>query len=63
MSATELARRRRHVLVGAGVTDVVLAPGSRNAPLAFAAYDAAQSGALRLHSRWTSGPPASCGSA
>ena len=34
-----------------GVTDVVLAPGSRNAPLSFAAYDAAEAGLLRLHTR------------
>ena len=38
-------------LVEAGVTEVVLAPGSRNAPLAFAAYDAAAAGLLRLHTR------------
>ena len=31
--------------------EVVLAPGSRNAPLSFALYDAAQAGALRLHTR------------
>ena len=31
--------------------EVVLAPGSRNAPLAFAAYDAAEAGLLRLHTR------------
>ena len=30
---------------------MVLAPGSRNAPLAFAAYDAAEAGLLRLHTR------------
>ena len=29
----------------------MLAPGSRNAPLAFAAYDAASAGLLRLHTR------------
>ena len=34
-----------------GCTEVVLAPGSRNAPLAFAAYDAAEAGLLRLHTR------------
>ena len=31
--------------------EVVLAPGSRNAPLSFAAYDAAEAGLLRLHTR------------
>ncbi|HEY1134765.1 MAG TPA: 2-succinyl-5-enolpyruvyl-6-hydroxy-3-cyclohexene-1-carboxylic-acid synthase, partial [Nocardioides sp.] len=34
-----------------GVSDLVLAPGSRNAPLAFAAYDAARADRLRLHTR------------
>ncbi len=33
------------------MTEVVLAPGSRNAPLSFAAYDAAAAGLLRLHTR------------
>ncbi|MFC6288010.1 2-succinyl-5-enolpyruvyl-6-hydroxy-3-cyclohexene-1-carboxylic-acid synthase [Nocardioides sp. GCM10027113] len=49
--STELARRVVEAAVRAGVTEVVLAPGSRNAPLAFAAYDAAQAGLLRLHTR------------
>lgn len=35
----------------AGVTDVVLAPGSRNAPLLLALWSAAQSGGPRLHTR------------
>ena len=34
-----------------GVRDVVLAPGSRSAPLAYALAEAAQSGATRLHVR------------
>jgi len=38
-------------LVEAGVTEMVIAPGSRNAPLSFAAYDAAEAGLLRLHTR------------
>ena len=49
--STELARAVVTALVEAGVTEVVLAPGSRNAPLAFAAYDAAEAGLLRLHTR------------
>jgi len=49
--STELARAVVTALVEAGVTEVVLAPGSRNAPLAFAAYDAAAAGLLRLHTR------------
>lgn len=50
-SATELARAVVDLLTAAGVREVVLAPGSRNAPLAFAAYDAAAAGRLRLHTR------------
>ena len=38
-------------LVRCGVRDVVLAPGSRSAPLAFAAHAAAAAGRLRLHVR------------
>ena len=38
-------------LVRGGVRDVVLCPGSRNAPLAFALQDADTSGRLRLHMR------------
>ena len=51
MTPTELARLVVTRLVEAGVTDVVLAPGSRNAPLAFAVHDAAEAGVLRLHTR------------
>ncbi len=49
--STELARAVISALLDAGVTEVVLAPGSRNAPLSFAAYDAAAAGLLRLHTR------------
>ena len=49
--ATELARSVVAALVEAGVTEVVLAPGSRNAPLSFAAYDVAAAGLVRLHTR------------
>ena len=51
MTATELARSVVAALAASGVREVVLAPGSRNAPLAFAAYDAAHAGLLRLHTR------------
>ncbi|HEX5088091.1 MAG TPA: 2-succinyl-5-enolpyruvyl-6-hydroxy-3-cyclohexene-1-carboxylic-acid synthase [Nocardioides sp.] len=51
MSATDTARSVITALVAAGVREVVLAPGSRNAPLAFAAYDAAEAGWFRLHTR------------
>ncbi|HEX6149986.1 2-succinyl-5-enolpyruvyl-6-hydroxy-3-cyclohexene-1-carboxylic-acid synthase [Nocardioides sp.] len=50
-TSTELARAVLTALVEAGVTEVVLAPGSRNAPLGFAAYDAAETGLVRLHTR------------
>ncbi len=38
-------------LIRGGVRDVVLCPGSRNAPLAFALQDADRSGRVRLHVR------------
>ncbi len=50
-SSTDLARAVVARLVETGVREIVLAPGSRNAPLAFAAYDAAAAGAVRLHTR------------
>ena len=49
--STRLAREVVGTLLAAGVTEVVLAPGSRNAPLSFAVYDAAEAGLLRLHTR------------
>jgi 2-succinyl-5-enolpyruvyl-6-hydroxy-3-cyclohexene-1-carboxylate synthase len=49
--STTLAREVVTALVAAGVTEVVIAPGSRNAPLSFAVYDAAEAGLLRLHTR------------
>ena len=50
-SSTALARAVVTALVEHGVTEVVLAPGSRNAPLSFAVHDAADAGLLRLHTR------------
>ncbi|MCV7386381.1 2-succinyl-5-enolpyruvyl-6-hydroxy-3-cyclohexene-1-carboxylic-acid synthase [Mycolicibacter longobardus] len=38
-------------LIRGGVRDVVLCPGSRNAPLAFALHEADRTGRLRLHVR------------
>src|SRR5882757_1126408 len=38
-------------MIRGGVRDVVLCPGSRNAPLAFALHDADRAGRLRLHVR------------
>lgn len=51
MSSTELARAVVAALLTGGVREVVVAPGSRNAPLSFAVFDAAQAGLLRLHTR------------
>lgn len=49
--STELARAVVTALRGSAVREVVLAPGSRNAPLSFALYDTARAGGLRLHTR------------
>ena len=50
-TSTALARDVVSALLAHGVREVVLAPGSRNAPLAFAVHDAEQAGLLRLHTR------------
>ncbi|MCZ4498573.1 MAG: menD [Marmoricola sp.] len=49
--STELARACVEALLGVGVRHVVVAPGSRNAPLSLALADAAAGGALTLHTR------------
>ena len=49
--STTLARAVIGHLVEQGIREIVLAPGSRNAPLSFAAYDAAEAGLVRLHTR------------
>lgn len=50
--STRLAREVVAALLDAGVSEVVVSPGSRNAPLSFAAYDAAgPAGRWRLHTR------------
>jgi 2-succinyl-5-enolpyruvyl-6-hydroxy-3-cyclohexene-1-carboxylate synthase len=51
VSSTALARAVVEALLRAGVRHVVLAPGSRNAPLSFALYDAATAGLITLHTR------------
>ena len=51
MSSTDLARAVLQTLLDADVEEIVVAPGSRNAPLSFAAHDAAAAGSVRLHSR------------
>jgi len=49
--STALARVLVDELIACGVTEVVLAPGSRNAPLSMALHDADAAGRLRLHVR------------
>lgn len=50
-NTTAQARAVVTALLEHGVREVVVAPGSRNAPLAFAVWDAAEAGLLRLHTR------------
>lgn len=50
-SAADLADALVAWLARAGVTDVVVAPGSRNAPLSMALWASAQAGGARLHTR------------
>ena len=49
--STALATALVNALVGEGITDVVLCPGSRSAPLAYALHGAEAAGRLRLHVR------------
>ena len=49
--STHLARDLLDELVHQGVREVVLSPGSRSAPLAFAAARLARAGRVRLHVR------------
>ncbi len=49
--STALARVLVDELIACGVTEAVLAPGSRNAPLSMALHDADAAGRLRLHVR------------
>ncbi|HWJ81927.1 MAG TPA: 2-succinyl-5-enolpyruvyl-6-hydroxy-3-cyclohexene-1-carboxylic-acid synthase [Nocardioides sp.] len=51
ISGVELGAEVVERLVAAGVGEVVVAPGSRNAPISMAAWAAAQAGRLRLHTR------------
>lgn len=51
LSSMESARSAVAVLVREGVQDVVVAPGSRSAPLAYALAEAQARGELRLHVR------------
>jgi len=47
--ATTLARVIVRQIVESGITDAVLSPGSRNAPLSIAFYEAQQRGLINLH--------------
>ena len=49
--STSLARVIVRQVIEAGITDVVISPGSRNAPLSFAFFAASQKGLIQLHTR------------
>ena len=51
MSSTEVARELIARLVAAGMRHIVIAPGSRSAPLTYAAADAEAAGLLQAHVR------------
>ena len=51
MISTELARNIVRQLISHGIKDVVLSPGSRNAPLSIALTEAAHRGFIDLHVR------------
>lgn len=51
MSALEFAQALIAAAIREGVREIVLCPGSRSAPLAYAAYAAEQAGLVRLHVR------------
>jgi 2-succinyl-5-enolpyruvyl-6-hydroxy-3-cyclohexene-1-carboxylate synthase len=51
MASTELARKVIRDLIEHGITDFVLSPGSRNAPLSIALYEAEARGLIELHIR------------
>lgn len=50
-SATNLARKITREIIHHGITDIVLSPGSRNAPLSIALFQAEQRGLVKLHVR------------
>jgi len=50
-NSTQLARVIVRQIIEAGVTDVVVSPGSRNAPLSIAFYQAAEKNLINLHVR------------
>ena len=50
-NSTSLARVIVRQIIEAGITDVVISPGSRNAPLSLAFYEAAQEKLIKVHVR------------
>jgi 2-succinyl-5-enolpyruvyl-6-hydroxy-3-cyclohexene-1-carboxylate synthase len=50
-TSTTLARSIVRQIVEAGITDVVISPGSRNAPLTMAFYEASKKNLIHLHTR------------
>ena len=50
-TSTTLARTLVRQILEAGVTDVVISPGSRNAPLTMALFEASQRNLITLHTR------------
>jgi 2-succinyl-5-enolpyruvyl-6-hydroxy-3-cyclohexene-1-carboxylate synthase len=50
-NSTVLARSTIKQLIELGIKDVVLSPGSRNAPLSIALYEASEKGLINLHVR------------
>ncbi len=51
MASTELAQKVIRDFIEHGITDFVLSPGSRNAPLSIALYEAERRGLIKLHVR------------
>ena len=50
-NSTALARGIIKQIIELGIKDVVLSPGSRNAPLSIALYEASEKGLINLHVR------------
>ena len=50
-NSTSLARVIVRQIIEAGITDVVISPGSRNAPLSLAFFEASQEGLIKIHVR------------
>ncbi len=50
-NSTALARSIIKQLIELGIKDVILSPGSRNAPLSIALYEASENGLINLHVR------------